>query len=489
MQFIFTPKHVKSPEEYVSALLNGYYDIHISDDCKNELFALLEARRNEHPMIMHSYAKALLHSSHTQWEYAFQLLVELARQKFIPAINTLAYCYRRGCGVERSLPRSNKCLKLAAEQGFVPTLFNIACNCPDYFKDVPREEAIETICAYLKQAEQQGFYPARIAVLRKLHEELKIAKQHWKDYSFLDLCTQLAKEGEYEAQFLLGEYLFGQRSTTISPEENATLEQSAATWQQKAAEAGFELAQMALAAHYYTGIGVPQSIEKAVEWWQKAADQHNDDALFNLGICYEKGIVFEQSFEKAFACYRDARLHRLATNNLAVCYLLGRGAKRSVEDAIDHFKDAIDGLEERFLEFHTEYGPAFYNLAQCYENGYGVVRSWPKALWLYKKAALTTLPEAVYRLATYYELGINVTQSHKKAERLLDQIRNDDPELNMFNQQEYDEMLIDVKKTSSGLHLSPISCHDFEKDHPWRVHFDFRSYCHRRGNRRFSFYL
>ena len=490
MQFIYTPRSVKTPEAYIDALLEGYYDIQLPEELQDQLFEQLKARQDEHPVIRYSYAKMLVQKSKPEQELAFALLVDLARQKFTPAINTLAYCYRYGYGVERSLPRSNKCLKLAAEQGFAPTLFNIAFNCSDYFKDTPREEAIETECTYLKQAEAQGFYPARIAVLRRLHDNSRPEKRYWEDHSFLDLCTQLAEEGEYEAQFLLGLHFWEQSSTTRSPEENAASERSAIAWYSKAAEANFYPAQMALAAHCYEGIGVPQSTEKAVEWWQKAAC-YDKDAVFNLGVCYEKGIFLEQSFEKAVSHYRNASWsrHRLAMNNLAVCYLLGRGVKRSIEDAIDHFKGAIDGLDEDYISFRPEYGPAFYNLAQCYENGYGVVRSWPKALQLYKKAALTTLPAAVYRLAAYYELGINVTQSYKKAERLLDQLRSDEPDSSIFDQSEYDEALADAKRANRGLHLSPVSHLDFEKDHPWKVSSPFVFYRYHRGKRRFPFYL
>ena len=495
MQFNFTPKHVKNPEEYISALTNGYYDIHISDYYKYELFALLETRRNEHPMIMHSYAKELLHSSYKKWEYAFQLLVELARQKFTPAINTLAYCYRWGRGVERSLPRSNKCLKLAAEQDYLPALYNIGYICPMYFEGFSNKETfketLEAQQSYLVKAEQLDFYPAKIAILRILREASCYISESIKKYSFSELCTPLAEAGDPEAQYLLGLYIWKQRNfSEKSPEENAALEETAAKWQAKAAANDFHLAKMELAAHYYSGNGVPQSLDAAVDLWLQATQYQFrrtiKTAHFNVARCYEAGIVLPQSYEKAAEHYYDAMYDRLALNNLAVCYLLGRGVKPSAEQAVEHLKDAIDGITEDMLEgVWPEEGYAFYNLAQCYENGYGVQKSWSKALRLYKKATLAGTPDAIYKLASYYELGINVTQSHSKAERLLRRLRNDDPDFNVFDPQKYKESLNDAKKATCGLHLSPIGVTDFQITWPAETYSEYAHYCNRTTN----FYL
>ena len=501
MEFIFSPKNVATPDEYITALLEGYYDVHLPKAHFEQLFDLLNQRKNEHPVLMYNYAKLLLKRSSAEEELAFAALVELARQKFTPAINALAYCYRYGHGVEKSIPRSDKCLKLAMEQDFLPAFFNAAKlasqkhTCPGFCAELTQSERIDLVYAYLKKAIARDFYPAKILYLRLFYE--------WHDRNFSDpfyaeLCQQLAEDGEYEAQHLLGKFYFTQRGKHHTKEERTELERKALYWQKQAAEAGFIAAQMSLAAHYfadetdYGGLDTKKSMEDAIHWWQKAAEQGSKAARFNIGFCYETGTVLPQSFEKAAEYYCESSLYSPSQNNLAVFYLLGQGVKRSLENAIDLWKDAIEGITEDMLSdsFFDVYPTAFYNLAQCYENGYGVEKSWTKAQKLYKKALISEFPDAIYRMAAYYELGINVTQSHTKAERLLDKLRNKDLSIYTFDQAKYEDALATARKTSHGIYLSPLSFREFQEVSLGICDHNYSQYTHSyKGHQRLPFQL
>ncbi|KAL1460005.1 hypothetical protein WDU94_011946 [Cyamophila willieti] len=70
--------------------------------------------------------------------------------------------------------------------------------------------------------------------------------------------------------------------------------------------------------------------------------------------------------------------------------------KRKMTDAISHFKQAV------FLNHPT----AAFNLAQCYENGWGTEKDYSQAVFYYEKAKAQGHASAIYNLGVYYSRGL-----------------------------------------------------------------------------------
>lgn len=70
--------------------------------------------------------------------------------------------------------------------------------------------------------------------------------------------------------------------------------------------------------------------------------------------------------------------------------------KKKMTDAISHFKQAV------LLNHST----AAFNLAQCYENGWGTEQDFSQALFYYEKAKSQGHASAIYNLGVYYSKGL-----------------------------------------------------------------------------------
>ncbi len=74
----------------------------------------------------------------------------------------------------------------------------------------------------------------------------------------------------------------------------------AATWIEKAADAGNSDAMYALGSMYANGEGIPQDYKQAATWFKKAAKAGNSDAMNNLGVMYSEGKGVPQDYTLAY---------------------------------------------------------------------------------------------------------------------------------------------------------------------------------------------
>ena len=68
----------------------------------------------------------------------------------------------------------------------------------------------------------------------------------------------------------------------------------------EAAKQGDAEAQFLLGLYYYKGHGGSVDMAKAVRWFRKAAEQGYSEALFSLGLCYENGKGVAVDFIEAY---------------------------------------------------------------------------------------------------------------------------------------------------------------------------------------------
>lgn len=216
---------------------------------------------------------------------------------------------------------------------------------------------------------------------------------------------------------------------------------SAFEWYLKAAESGYTDAWNNVGICFKHGIGVPQSLDRAVEAYTKAiAGEDPTKSYFNLFLLYTDGIVGKYDETKAFEnLLKAADLNLpIACWHLALRYIIGLGVEKNIKMGLDwlikaaHLQypqainDAMSIKEDVNLKKHqiaynyliSNNNPspeAIGKLGHYYSNGWGCPRNIEKAFECYRKAADANDPEALYDLGVCYRQGESVTQDNKKA--------------------------------------------------------------------------
>lgn len=113
--------------------------------------------------------------------------------------------------------------------------------------------------------------------------------------------TQLekAESGNVKAMYEVGRLYERGRGTT---KNMAT----AASWYEKASEAGYDSAKARLGKMYLEGRGVNKDVNKASRLLTAAAQNDVPGAQYQLGVMYEVGLGRDQDMEKALFWYKKA---------------------------------------------------------------------------------------------------------------------------------------------------------------------------------------
>ena len=151
-------------------------------------------------------------------------------------------------------------------------------------------------------------------------------------------------------------------------------ESEAVKWYRKAAEQGYDIAQVDLAKCYTEGKGVTSNYEEAVKWYRKAAELGNAEAQFELAVCYAEGKGTKKNVEESARWYRKAaeQGHAKAQFELGRCYTQGNGVSRNDVEAVKWYsKAAGQGITD-----------ARFALSKCYWKGVGVLQDRVKAVKL-----------------------------------------------------------------------------------------------------------
>lgn len=130
------------------------------------------------------------------------------------------------------------------------------------------------------------------------------------------------------------------------------------------AERGEPWAQLRLAMLYENGMGVEQSIPKAIEWYKKAAGQKASGSWAEGQVigAVGKGGYFNQN--------SDARI---AQRNLANIYLKGEGVEKDLLQAYLNIRAVKDETKGQPIFFCCEFAGGRYFSAQDIEDIYQAV--------------------------------------------------------------------------------------------------------------------
>lgn len=199
-----------------------------------------------------------------------------------------------------------------------------------------------------------------------------------------DELVKLAREGDADAQYELGNRLYMGKSAKKSYE-------LAREWYEAGAEQKHAECCLALGQMLVQGLGGDENQERAAEMFKIAADAGNRNAMFELGAMYAFGRGVKKNYVKATKYLRMSRTEE------AIALL---------EESAGWWKPAA---EQGIAEGEYQYGV-------CCINGYGMQSDFAEGYkWVYK-AALRNHAKAIDAMSQIYENGLGVEPSSEKAE-------------------------------------------------------------------------
>jgi uncharacterized protein len=166
---------------------------------------------------------------------------------------------------------------------------------------------------------------------------------------------------------------------------------------QAKAQRGSLKQEIALAAAYFTGDGVPQDPKQAAYWYQKAAESGNAEAQNQVGYFYEAGLGVPADAARALHWYQlsassgysDAKL------NLGVLYVTGLGVEKNESRAAAYFQEAVE----------KKNGLGATYLGTMYYFGIGVKQDKAEAEKWYAIGEKLHDPLSAYDLGTLYSIA------------------------------------------------------------------------------------
>lgn len=206
----------------------------------------------------------------------------------------------------------------------------------------------------------------------------------------------VAEQGNVDAQFMLGNFCLLNEDW-----------KEAIRWYRMAALQGYGAAQLALAAIYENGKGVPKNPKEAFGWYLKAAEQGLEMAQHNLAVCYATGAGTEKDDKLAAYWYLKAAEQGLVNSQREIAdrYEFGEGVEQDWQQAVKWYQKAAEQGDEI----------AQCRLGTCYALGNGVEQDWQQAASWYSEAAKQGVSQAQAKLAGCFSDGKGVEQDWEKA--------------------------------------------------------------------------
>lgn len=150
------------------------------------------------------------------------------------------------------------------------------------------------------QSSRNGLFLAAIACALLLCSHVAVANNaDWGLVKRFNEQLSQAEKGKVSAMYEVGHMYERGRGTTKSLT-------NAATWYQKASDAGHDSAKARLGKMYLEGRGVQKDIGKASQLISEAARNGIPAAQYQLGVIYEIGIGRDQDTNKALFWYKKA---------------------------------------------------------------------------------------------------------------------------------------------------------------------------------------
>ncbi len=110
----------------------------------------------------------------------------------------------------------------------------------------------------------------------------------------------LAKTGNADAQFQLGDLYDAGQGVPKDPHKAACWYRQSFRWYEKGAESGNDWSQYRLGVHYDKGLGIEEDKETALHWYRLAGEQGHAISQFQLSYAYALGEGVDRDFLQAY---------------------------------------------------------------------------------------------------------------------------------------------------------------------------------------------
>lgn len=275
-------------------------------------------------------------------------------------------------------------------------------------KETVKEVATQEVSDYTKLSEKElevlG-YDNDVEAMMELANRYDYGTEDSKqDFEEAKKWYEMAAEaGNADATCVLGYYALNGITQDVDVVQ-------AATYFQKAMDAGNERAYVGMARTYLAGYGdETEHAMKAYEYTNMAYEKNIISGVYYMAYLLENGIGCEQDYVRAIALYEqvmeaedlsiyDAYLKDAAATNRGMMHIHGEGMEQNYEEAMDCFEKAAD----------DDYAMAEYYLGQMYENGFGCDQDYDKAFDWYQKAANQDYAPALNQMGYLYYNGYGV---------------------------------------------------------------------------------
>lgn len=158
-----------------------------------------------------------------------------------------------------------------------------------------------------------------------------------------------------------------------------------------------------LAICYELGLGVEKSYTNAANYYGQAAEKGHVQSMYNLSSLYYEGILLDDKYRSKGLLYMkmaaDEGLLK-AQSFIALRY----AENQQWDDAVRYFKMAAEKQDLTSI----------FNLAVCYENGFGVAQDAGKAIHLYLSAAKKGHVMSQFCIGDSYEKGVRGMRKDSK---------------------------------------------------------------------------
>ena len=199
--------------------------------------------------------------------------------------------------------------------------------------------------------QQEWYYREAVKALAPLKEDYELAYFYYRLEGAVDYLFDPQNSANYFYKQLEG-------VMDVSKVDSALLNLK------RMAEHGHIGAMVALAEAYQGTPAVAEDLAESFKWWKKAAGTGHPASQYNFGKCFENGKGTEVDKRQALGWYLKAAEQGFveAMNDIGIYYAEGTVVEQDAKEAFFWFEKAsIEG----------NYPGALYNLARCYEIGFG----------------------------------------------------------------------------------------------------------------------
>lgn len=173
-----------------------------------------------------------------------------------------------------------------------------------------------------------------------------------------------------------------------------------------------------------------KNYDAAIPLWEKLAQKGNSWAMRNLGLVYE----IQNDHEKAKEWYLKAidKENAVAASDFAMVYTEENNKRKYFEKSaqlghpngiwgLGWYAENIDNNPTKGMEFYQQAadlggGKGLYGIASLFKEGKGVIEDYKKAEDYYKKAAVKSNADALYKIGgLYHNGGKGIVQNHQTA--------------------------------------------------------------------------